>query len=115
MQSILRRLIGEDIDLAFAPGQNVGSVRADRGQIEQVVVNLAVNARDAMADGGRLILETRDVELDAVHAAEHPSVQLGPHVMLEISDTGIGMDEPTRTRIFEPFFTTKGEGKGTGL
>ena len=115
MQSMLRRLIGEDIELAFVPGQNVGSVRADRGQIEQVVVNLAVNARDAMLDGGRLILETRDVELDEVHAAEHPSVQPGPHVMLAISDTGIGMDEPTRTRIFEPFFTTKGEGKGTGL
>jgi two-component system cell cycle sensor histidine kinase/response regulator CckA len=115
LQGMLQRLIGEDIDLVVVPAKDVGSVRADPGQIEQVVMNLAVNARDAMLNGGTLTIETGQVELDEIYAAEHPSVQPGPHVMLAISDTGVGMDEATRTRIFEPFFTTKGPGRGTGL
>ncbi|MBI3941219.1 MAG: PAS domain S-box protein [Acidobacteria bacterium] len=115
MQNMLQRLIGEDIDLVVGPAQDGGSVVADPVQIEQVVMNLAVNARDAMPNGGALTIETRNVELDEAYAAWDTPVQPGPHVMLAISDTGDGMDEATRTRIFEPFFTTKGPGRGTGL
>ena len=115
VQGMLQRMIGEDIDLVVVPAKDVGSVMADRAQIEQVVMNLAVNARDAMPNGGTLTMETRDVELDEAYAAEHPSVQAGPHVLLAISDTGVGMEEATRRQIFEPFFTTKELGKGTGL
>ncbi|HLK56107.1 MAG TPA: response regulator [Chthonomonadaceae bacterium] len=115
MQSMLRRLIGEDIHLKFVLGHHVGNVRADRGLIEQAIVNLVVNARDAMPNGGKITLETQALDLDAAFAAENPPLQPGAHVMLAISDTGIGMDEATRTRIFEPFFTTKEEGRGTGL
>ena len=115
LQGMLQRLIGEDIALVVMPAKDVGSVMADPVQIEQVVMNLAVNARDAMPNGGTLTIETRDVALDEAFAAEHPSVQPGPHVMLAISDTGAGMDEVTCARIFEPFFTTKAVGKGTGL
>ena len=115
MQRILQRLIGENIALVVVAGKEVGCVMADSAQIQQVVMNLAVNASDAMPNGGTLTIETRDVVLDEAHAAEHPSVQPGPHVVLAISDTGTGMDEATRARIFEPFFTTKGSGKGTGL
>ncbi len=111
----LRRLIGEDVDLVFVPAEDLGRIRADPGQMEQVVMNLVVNAQDAMPKGGTLTIETRDVELDEVHAATHPAVQPGPHVMLAIGDTGVGMDEATCQRIYEPFFTTKGPGKGTGL
>ncbi|MFI5312060.1 MAG: ATP-binding protein [Gemmatimonadales bacterium] len=115
MQGMLKRMIGEDIDLVFVPLAELGSVRADAGQIEQVVMNLVVNARDAMRDGGTLTIETREVELDTAYSADHPSVQPGPHVLLAVSDTGVGMDEATKRRVFEPFFTTKESGKGTGL
>jgi len=115
MQDMLQRLLGEDIELMVMPAQSGGSVLVDRGQVEQLVMNLAVNARDAMPDGGALTIETDDVELDDSYAATHPSVHPGPHVMLAVSDTGVGMDEAIRSRIFEPFFTTKGPGKGTGL
>jgi len=115
LQRMLPRLIGEDIALVFVLAERLGTVTADPGQIEQVILNLAVNARDAMPSGGTLTIETQDVELDERYASRHPSIQPGPHVMLAISDTGIGMDTITRSQIFEPFFTTKSHGKGTGL
>ncbi len=115
LSEMLRRLIGEDIALTTVLGPALGPVKADPGQIEQIIMNLAVNARDAMPHGGRLTLETANVELDAAYARKRVEARPGPHVMLALSDTGSGMDPKTQARIFEPFFTTKGPRKGTGL
>jgi PAS domain S-box-containing protein len=112
---ILRRLIGEDIDLASSLGTSLYPVRVDPGQIEQVLMNLAVNARDAMPHGGKLMIETANIELDETYTRDRPEVRPGPYVMLAVSDTGSGMDAETKARLFEPFFSTKGPGKGTGL
>ncbi len=111
---MLTRMIGEDIDLVMVAGSGLGAVRADSGQVEQVIMNLAVNARDAMPSGGKLTIETSNVTLDEEHARFHAPLQPGNYVMLSISDTGAGMDSETQSHIFEPFFTTKGP-KGTGL
>ncbi len=115
MATMLRRLIGEDIELVIAPGSRVGRVKADPAQVEQVILNLVVNARDAMPDGGTLTLRTGDVELDDRFVRGHPGSRPGPHVMAEVRDTGLGMSAEVQAHIFEPFFTTKEQGKGTGL
>jgi two-component system cell cycle sensor histidine kinase/response regulator CckA len=115
MENLLRRLIGENIELAVLPGAALGEVMVDPGQVEQVIMNLAVNSRDAMPDGGKLTIETGNVELDDKYATSHFGATPGPHVMLAVTDTGTGMDRATQSRMFEPFFTTKEQGKGTGL
>jgi PAS domain S-box-containing protein len=115
MDKLLRRLIGEDIDLVTQPMPDLGHVIADPGQIEQVIVNLAVNARDAMPEGGKLTIETRNVRLDSAYAQNHLSVIEGAYVLLAVSDSGVGMDAEVQRHLFEPFFTTKAQGKGTGL
>ena len=115
MSTLLQRLIGEDVELVTRRRGDLGSVRADPAQMEQVIINLAVNARDAMPRGGQLTLELANVELDATFAHRHAGMTPGPYVVFSVTDTGHGMDEDTKARIFEPFFTTKEAGKGTGL
>jgi len=115
MGKLLPRLIGEDIELVLRPDQKLGTIRADASQMEQVIMNLAVNSRDAMPTGGKLLIGTRNCELDQSYTASHPLMKPGSYVLLDVTDTGTGMDEETQAHIFEPFFTTKEKGKGTGL
>lgn len=114
-EKMLRRLIGENIELRVELDPRLGRVRADQGQIEQIIINLAVNARDAMPQGGTLTIETVNFEADAGYASQHPPMSAGSFVLLSVKDAGVGMDAETQAHIFEPFFTTKGPGKGTGL
>ena len=115
MGRLLPRLIGEDIELIIRFSENLGAIRADRSQMEQIIMNLVVNARDAMPDGGKLIIETSNIDLDRLYNEKHPIVRQGRYVLLCVSDTGTGMSLETQAHIFEPFFTTKAQGKGTGL
>jgi PAS domain S-box-containing protein len=115
MGRLLPRLIGEDIELVMRTADDLGTIRADASQMEQVIMNLAVNARDAMPAGGRLMIETANADLDGVYSAVHAAIRQGRYILLAVSDTGTGMDTETQAHIFEPFFTTKEQGKGTGL
>ena len=115
MDKMLRRLIGEDVELITHLDSQIGSVRADPGQMSQVIMNLAVNSRDAMPQGGKLIIETSSTDLDEAYVKQRPGMTAGPYIMLAVTDTGCGMDPETLSQMFEPFFTTKEAGKGTGL
>jgi two-component system cell cycle sensor histidine kinase/response regulator CckA len=115
LSEMLRRLIGVNIELVMIPATDLHPIKVDPGQIEQVIMNLVVNARDAMPAGGRLTIEAANADLDAEYVARHPGARIGSYVRLSVTDTGVGMNAETRSRLFEPFFTTKEEGKGTGL
>jgi CheY-like chemotaxis protein len=115
MEKMLPQLLGEDIEVSMVLDSELGNVKADQSQIEQVIMNLAVNARDAMPAGGKLKIETTNAELDQTYVWDHPGSKVGHYVLLTVTDTGTGMDAATLTHIFEPFFTTKELGKGTGL
>ena len=115
MEKMLKRMIGEDIELVTVPESDLGMVKVDPGQIEQILMNLAVNARDAMPQGGRLIIETSNAVLDRSFSGLPAELTPGEYVQLTVSDTGTGISDDVKAHIFEPFFTTKGEGEGTGL
>ncbi|HEX9582178.1 MAG TPA: response regulator [Gemmatimonadales bacterium] len=115
LEKMLRRVVGEDVEIHLSPAPGLGNVRADPGQLQQVAMNLVVNARDAMPTGGKLLIETQNADLSPQYAELHQPVEPGPYVMLAVTDTGVGIDPQTRARIFEPFFSTKERAKGTGL
>ncbi len=115
MSTMLRRLIGEHIELRLSLDPDLGAVHADPGQLDQVIMNLVVNARDAMSQGGHLVIETGNMDLTTEYADRHPGVRPGRYIMLAVNDTGVGMDQKTCARVFDPFFTTKEKGRGTGL
>jgi two-component system, cell cycle sensor histidine kinase and response regulator CckA len=112
---MLHRLLGENIDLAVVPSNGSGRIRADAAQIELMILNLAMNSRDAMPDGGKFVIELSELEIEDTALEQRPGIPAGSFIMIAVSDTGIGMDAETRTHLFEPFFTTKTEGKATGL
>lgn len=113
--AMLERLIGDDVELVSVLSSHLGTIKADPEQVKQVIMNLVINSRDAMPQGGKITVETANVDVDEMFAAQHPQTMPGPYIMLRVTDTGIGMDKETRSHIFEPFFSTKETGKGTGL